>query len=298
MLASEATKHLEDYLISQGAADGTIRHLQQSSRKLIAFCTERNITGIDNMTYLHVREYWTWLRGKGLSVYGYARDLRRLFNFLYEDGLLEPPSNGHVIKKAGFPRDGDSLVAPASDEAILGLLQAAKQGRNPVRDELLILMQVDTGARIGELLSIDPRHINWAQRSVLIRGKGKRDRSLFFGKRVAALLRRYLRVDWERREPDREVLFQSRDGSPLTYNQAKKMLNRHGKAAGLSRSIGTHQLRHAYATKYKAAGGGDIALQRSLGHSTSAMTKRYAAMADELLRSEHTKAGPVDKLKR
>jgi integrase/recombinase XerD len=291
MLIGTAIRHLIEYVQSQGAAPGTLQHYRHCLKVFAElFCAPQGIVGIEDMTHLHIRAYWNWLRDNGRAVPGYARDLNRLFNFLADEGVVVRP---HVVAKAGLPRDKDAAVYPYGLEALEGLLRAARKGKHSLRDELLVLLEWDSGGRIGELLSIDPRNIQWANRTIIVRGKGGTDRALYYGQTVARLLRRYLPLDWEERDPTRNRLFLGERG-PLTDSGAGQIYRRLKREAGITGRGGSHRVRHAHATQALENGMSEAALQRGLGHSTPRMTKRYTQLADNYLRAQHDKASPVD----
>ncbi len=129
-------------------------------------------------------------------------------------------------------------------------------------------------------------------------GKGGRDRVGHFSITTASLLRAWLAI---RREVHPEVrpedfLFCDRRGRPLTTSHATHILHRLSVKARLPRKIGPHALRHYCATTLLRLTGDLDLVRQVLGHTTLAMTLRYARLTQADISAKFRRASPLDHL--
>ena len=112
-------------------------------------------------------------------------------------------------------------------------------------------------------------------RARVLNGKRKKQRVVAFGPQVAVALNRYL--DFRGREPG--ALFQTWRGGPLASVRLIVLYDRLSKKAGISH-VHPHRFRHTFATMAIRAAAREIDVQHLLGHSTSAMVRRYTRTHD------------------
>lgn len=159
--------------------------------------------------------------------------------------------------------------------------------------DLVILLLLTTGIRVGELTAIRMRDIDLEDRSIRIRGKGNRERRVFLvGDVVIRLLRQYL--GYRRRlvastpadaasGPEAKLLL-GETGAAAEPADIRRLLRARSEALGLDRRITPHMLRHTAATRYLEQGVDIRYVQRLLGHASISTTEIYAAASDEGLR--------------
>jgi len=177
------------------------------------------------------------------------------------------------------------------------MLQQARARRNPLRDEALLTVLLDTGLRIGEVAGLCLRDIDWQQGWLKVDGKTG-PRAVPFGKKTRRALRLYIERERRARSPQEQCVFLgSRGGQPLTAESGSQAITRLARAAHVKASkVGPHTFRHTFALEFIRAGGDAFSLQRLLGHSTLDMTRRYVNLAQTDLRAAHMRFSPGDRM--
>ena len=193
----------------------------------------------------------------------------------HQEELL--PAN--PLERLPNPREIQTTIHPFTEDQVQKLFKAASQGPVHLRDQALLLFMLATGVRVGELCGLTMANLDLKERKAKVLGKGNKERWVTFDATTARALTRYL----PRRNPHNKSVFQGREGAALTVNQVEHIYIRLGSEAGILGEIrcSPHTMRHSFATMYLKAHPDRVAqLQRLLGHTTLAMTLRYAKVAD------------------
>jgi site-specific recombinase XerD len=179
---------------------------------------------------------------------------------------------------------------PFSRTEVQALVQTSSDGTFPTRDRLLLLLLLDTGARISEITSLTMNCVSLSERHIRVLGKGNRERTVPFGDGSVAdggptmrALRAYLHVRDELLEqhPDRhtEVLLLDRRGYPIGRRAGTDIIRRLGNRAGVADAI-PHRCRHTYITAYLTAHPGDeMGLRRLVGHLSRDVLADYTHLS-------------------
>ena len=242
----------------------------------------------------HVETFLAQQSCRAISKHTYWRALRTLFYFMMQQGLREDnPCLSIKIKIE------ELLPRTVSAEHVAEVLKHLNfETFTGLRDAVLITLAFDTGARLSELLSFTIGDVLVGQRKVLVRGKGGKERWVFFGRFTAQLLQRYL-VEYGKLfgiRPD-APLFVSVFRTPIKSKDTvvKLIWARAQKRAKLP-LLPFHGLRHGFAKEWLKAGGDLFSLQQILGHSDLNVTRRYVKLLTEDLERMHQQYSPADKL--
>ena len=249
------------------------------------------------LTATTLKAYLEWMvAGRGLSAATVRRRmacLRSFFRYCEEAGLAESPfASWHpqLPRRRRLPR----TLSRGEAASLVSTIKAPAPGDDPDLSTAMLLM-VATGVRVGELCRLQVEDVAPDGASLRIYGKGARDRIAYVAD--PALRRALARLVTRRRlAPAPAALFANRSGSAIKPQAVRERLRRLAVAAGLSRRVTPHMLRHTAATLLIETGVDIRFVQRLLGHSSIATTEIYTHVSDEALRRSLVKANILSTL--
>ena len=160
------------------------------------------------------------------------------------------------------------------------------------RNKAIILVLLDSGVRLSELIGIKLEDINTSNGNIRVMGKGSKERIVRIGKVAQKNLWRYL---MHRPDNGCQDLWLSEEKRPLGCGGVQCLVRRLKERAGIKGSGSVHRFRHTFALNFLRVDKNVFNLQYLLGHSELEMVRRYTAtlgMEDAL--KAHEKASPAD----
>lgn len=229
--------------------------------------------------------------------------LRTFYRFLVRHGVVA----SSPVKNLALPKPAKRLPKFLTVQQMQELLhapfkvleagQAKKRGR-PVdtslclRDVAILETMYSCGLRVSELCGLRAADIDWAERLVRVRGKGRKERLVPIGEPALAAIRTYWQTLPNLPTGQAPVfLSQSRTG-PITPRDLQRRLKRYLVVAGLDPDITPHKLRHSYATHMLDAGADLRSVQELLGHATLSSTQVYTHLSTERLKKVYDATHP------
>jgi integrase/recombinase XerD len=233
------------------------------------------------------------IKGKLLSSYtigGVVRVIKIFFKFLTEEGYIQV----NPCERIDIPKVQKKIIKPLSEVQIKNLLSVPNlKTFTGFRNYLIILIFLDTGIRLSELVNLKIRDIDWERYILFILGKGNKEREVPFGRLVAKALLKYLK--WRGEIPGQDYIFVDKFGEKMKPRHIEKIIGEYGKKAGIEK-LHPHLFRHTFALFWIKSGGDIFSLQRILGHSSLDMVRNYVNLASEDISLKHHQFGLVDKL--
>ena len=161
----------------------------------------------------------------------------------------------------------------------LRLLEAV-DGPNAVRDYAILVLFLNCGLRVSELVGLDVRDVR--EDTIRVLGKGRKERQLYLNEACLDALHAYLAVRPEPKDelPHRGALFVSRNRTRLTTRAVEQMVRKAVLRAGLDPQYSPHKLRHTAATLMLDNGVDLRTLQEVLGHEDLGTTQIYTHVSD------------------
>jgi integrase/recombinase XerC len=229
--------------------------------------------------------------------------LRTFYRFLIRRGEVESsPIRNVVLPKLGkrLPKFltarqmADLLAAPLK---LLPAGEGADERRAEAalacyRDQAVLETIYSCGLRISELCGLQAQDIDWNERLVRVRGKGKKERLVPIGEPALRAIQTYWQMLPENPVLDQPV-FPGRSGrKPVSARDLQLRLKKYLALAGLDPALTPHKLRHSYATHLLDAGADLRSVQELLGHAHLVTTQVYTHVTTERLKRAYDQAHP------
>lgn len=163
-----------------------------------------------------------------------------------------------------------------------------------LRDAAVLELFYATGIRVSELCGLDARHLDHDRRTVRVRGKGGKERTVPVGVPALRAVARWLAAGRPAlaTAASGPALFLGVRGGRLDPRTARRIVHDRLREAGATREVGPHGIRHSAAT-HLLEGGADLrSVQELLGHSSPATTQIYTHVSIERLKSSYRQAHP------
>lgn len=169
------------------------------------------------------------------------------------------------------------------------------QKRNVLRDIAVIELLFATGMRISELCALKPSDVNLYDKTILIYGKGAKERRLQIGNEdVVAVLEEY-QEEYQKEIRALGAFFINHSGRPLSDQAVRRMINKYSSLAAIEMHITPHMFRHTFATSLLEADVDIRYIQEMLGHSSINITEIYTHVTlkkqGDILREKHPRKG-------
>ncbi len=158
----------------------------------------------------------------------------------------------------------------------------------PLRDAAILELFYSCGLRISELLALDVRHLDFIGETVMVRGKGAKERVVPIGGPAINAIQRYRQEAAVTSGP----LFLSTRRTRITQQAVDQLLKKYLKRSSIPFAISPHKLRHSFATHLLDAGADLRSVQSLLGHASLSTTQIYTHVTKERLRQAYDTAHP------
>ena len=304
LLDDQLQGYLDHLTIERGVAANTLSSYRRDLRRYHEHLTARGIDDLAKVTEADVSDFLVALRrgdddSVALSAVSAARAViavRGLHKFATAEGVTAVDV-AHAVKP---PTPGRRLPKSLSLDEVIALLEGAggddaSDGPLTLRNRALLELLYSTGARISEAVGLDLDDIDTEARSVLLRGKGGKQRLVPVGRPAIAALDAYLvrgRPDLARRGRGTPAIFLNARGGRLSRQSAWQVLQDAAERAGISSAVSPHTLRHSFAT-HLLDGGADVrVVQELLGHASVTTTQIYTLVTVHALREVWAGAHP------
>jgi integrase/recombinase XerD len=286
------SRSAESFLEMMAAERGASHHTLDAYRRDLTDFSDFLGADSDRASQQDLRDYLSDMAARRLAPRTAARRLsalRQFFHFLALEGnRADDPSFGVDSPKLGRP-----LPKVLSEADMALLLQAARlaKGVKGRMAEAMVELLYASGLRVSELATLPAASVLRGQTSLLVRGKGNKERMIPLGLPA----RRAIDVWLALRQPkSSRWLFPGRNSQPIRREAVAVILKRLALTAGLAPAkLSPHVLRHSFAS-HMLAGGADLrSLQQMLGHADISSTQIYTHVLEEKLTALVQAAHPL-----
>jgi len=299
-LEREIHGYLNHLAIERGLAANTLAAYRRDLLRYSQWCEQHTLVEVKLIRESDISDFTASLRdpvvGMPLAASSAGRMLvaiRGFHRFALDEGLadvdpsqgLSPPATGSRLPKALNYEQVGSLLSSAGDtDSVSGL-----------RDRALVELLYGTGVRISEAIGLDLDDLNFDERSMVVTGKGSKQRLLPLGGYAISALEDYFvrsRPALMAKGRGTPAVFVNARGGRLSRQSAYGVVGQAAERANLGVEISPHTLRHSYAT-HLLQGGADVrVVQELLGHASVTTTQIYTAVTIDTLREVYATSHP------
>ena len=289
----EVDAYLQHVIVEKGLSSNTVAAYGRDLGRFTQFLQAREVDHLDQVSPALLGDFVTVLSQDlgASSVRRVLSSVRGLFRYAGAEGWivvdptdeLNSPNVPLKLPKALSVGDCVAMVESCDASTVLG-----------VRDRALLEFLYGSGARISEAVGLTPDALDVEDRSVLLRGKGGKQRRVPIGSYAIAALEAYLvrsRPALAVRSPVPRQVFLNARGGVLSRQSAWGIVSAAAGRAGVV-DVSPHTLRHSFAT-HLLEGGADVrVVQELLGHASVTTTQIYTHVTIDRLREVYTESHP------
>lgn len=284
-----------DYLRSvRGLSAATVRAYRSDLEAFCSWLTSGEVGPLEAGP-AEIRRYVAHLSRRGVATSSVNRILSALkgfYRFLVRTEAIErSPAEG----VRGL-RSGRRLPAFLFEEEMSRVVELPVTDFTSGRDRLILELLYSTGCRISELVAIDLEAIDFKQSRIVVQGKGRKDRNVFFGDSAREALEWYLpyrsarlRDRGIRRE---KALIINAYGRRITQRGVAGIVEQRVLESGVAKHVSPHAFRHSFATHILDRGADIRVVQELLGHSSLSTTQIYTHVGLGALKRVYQQSHP------
>jgi integrase/recombinase XerC len=252
---------------------------------------------ITNVEPENIREYLSYLyrqKVKKVTVNRKVSSLRAFYKYVLRTGKIKsnPAEMIQTLKTEKYMPNFLSvdemfeLLKARDDSSVLSL-----------RNLAMLEIFYSSGLRLSELAGLDLFDLDFNQKLVKVRGKGRKERIVPVGEAALKAVQEYLgKIGEIRKDTSGDIfkkpLFLNAKGKRITTRSIARIVNEITSKSGIGRKISPHALRHSFATHLLNAGADLRSIQELLGHESLSTTQKYTAVNINRMMEVYDKAHP------
>jgi integrase/recombinase XerC len=280
------------YLIAEkNLSPFTLRNYRTDILDFARYMAEREETTPLDADRHSFRRYLAHARDGGIVTASLARrvsTIRNFYAYLAREGHLET----NPLAGVGSPKRERRLPSILTKDHLSALIAAAdEQTPQGLRNRAILDLMYSAGVRLSEIVALDLKQLDLDERTLIVRGKGNKERMVLIGTPAEQALRRYLSQGRPKlASNDDPALLLNRDGKRLSGRSVQQIVRRHALRAGLDERVHPHLLRHSFATHLLDGGAELRVVQELLGHASASTTQIYTHVTEEQARRVYNQA--------
>ncbi|MDO8961421.1 MAG: tyrosine recombinase XerC [Methylophilus sp.] len=291
--------YLNQYLdflhFERGLSDNTRNNYARDIQQLMQLSQPADLASLQ---ITQIRKYVAILHGKGLGGKSIARMLsswRGFYDYLVQRHQFK--HNPVIGMRA--PKSAKTLPQALSIEQASKLVDIVEDDALSQRDHAILELFYSSGLRLSELVGLNIDHIDFAEGTVIVTGKGNKTRIVPLGAHAANAIQTWLpvRAQMLMRNPSEKAVFISKQGRRISGRNIEYRLKAWSIKQGLHTSVHPHMLRHSFATHVLQSSGDLRAVQEMLGHANISTTQVYTHLDYQHLTKVYDSAHPRAKKK-
>lgn len=292
-MQKEISQFLTSLKHERNASPHTIASYRRDLLQLARYLEERKIMlrRIDNVILRGFLAKLQENKNKKSTVARKLAAMRSFFQFCIKKKWLED----NPAKAVATPKQEKHVPSFLSEDEMAEFLDLP-QTTQPLdlRDKAALELLYATGMRVSELAGLNLDDLNFSERLIRVRGKGKKERLVPFGKKAEDSLTFYIRSRPQINKGNIEdkALFLNYRGQRLSSRSVERIVDKYIRLTALRRKISPHSLRHSFASHLLSRGADLRVIQELLGHESLATTQKYTHLDLKQLLEVYKKSHP------
>ena len=270
--------------------------LENYYNDIVEFLNYLNKESLDfkSLEYTDIRFYLMYLKEEkkdtNSSIDRKLSSLRSFYRFLANEKIVK----NNVFSLVSGPKKQKKLPRYFEYNELEELFNIPNKS-TPLgqRDSLILELLYATGVRVGELVNIKVSDINESNKTIIILGKGNKERYANFGDYCEEALSLYLSDGYNRLNLKKSpYLFLNNNGEKLTERGVRYILDQIIKKSSITKNISPHMIRHSFATHLLNEGCDLTSVQKLLGHESIKATQIYTHVTSDRLKEVYYNTFP------
>ena len=277
-------------------SDYTINNYYKDLIEYSLFLNEKNYR-YDDMDYKKCVDYLRWLDEKKLKKTSISRKLSSLRSF-YKYLVLNDKSKNNPFLLVSSPKKEKRIPKFINYENIEEIFEYPDLNTSEGQRERVILdILYSSGVRVSELVSIKLSDIDFNEKTIVICGKGNKERMVSFGDYAKEAINKYISNGRKELLGDikSDYLIVGKNKECLTTRRIEQIIDNIIKHTSIKLNITPHVFRHTFATHLLDQGCDLIVVQELLGHTSLSSTEIYTHISNEQIRNVYLNAHPRSK---
>ena len=222
------------------------------------------------------------------SIERHLTTLRNFFKYLIKMDII----HDDIMQNIDNLKLGKFLPNVLSCDEVSLLMDISLKTSFDYRNKAMLEMMYGSGLRVSELVNLTLNDIDLYNNTVLINGKGSKERIVPLGDYAKEYLMKYLEVRnslLKKKNGHPDKLFLNNHGKPITRQGFNFLLNNLLEEKGIKKEVTPHTLRHSFATHMLDNGADLRTIQELLGHSDIVTTRIYTHVSKRQIKDNYDK---------
>ena len=285
---TDIVKSYTRYLkLERNYSPNTLAAYQNDLSWLLSFCEQQEMNPLD-MQLEDLQHFAVQLHEHQIGPTSQARILSGIRSF-YKYLLLSGEIEQDPTELLESPHLGERLPEVLSTDEIDQIQKSIDLSKpEGQRNKAIIEVLFSCGLRVSELVNLKLSNLYLEEGFVRVMGKGSKERLVPISSKAIRELKYWFmdRNLMKIQQGEEDYVFLNRRGKHLTRTMILIMLKRQAVAAGITKTISPHTLRHSFATELLKGGADLRAIQAMLGHESIGTTELYMHIDTTTLREE------------
>lgn len=268
----------------------TVASYEYDLKDYALFLEKNNLTIKDDNDKT-LKLYLNYIYDKKISNKSISRhlsSLRTYYDFLKKENIVTE----NIFKNVKNPKIEKTIPNFISHDKLNEIFTSFNDSDLDIRNRLVIELLYATGLRVGELVNIKIKDIDFGAQSIKVLGKGSKERYVFYNNTTKEVLKKYLVVRKKLQKKANDYLLLNDKGTPIKEASVRKIIQTTLMKCGIKSKITPHTFRHTFATDLLNQGLDLVNVKELLGHASLNTTSIYTHITNDRIKEVYQNTHP------